>query len=86
MKKWWQFWKKEQPIPTREPKRLPIPEEHLERIFVLSDAYSSAPANADRLARHQLWKTVANIHPEVKTGKWHLSHKTFGIDVVETVE
>lgn len=84
MKKWWQLWKKEEP--TRVPRRLPIPEEHLRRIYELADAYNSAPANADKLAWHVLWKAIAKIYPEVAYGAWRLDLKALWIDVVEIVE
>ena len=84
MKKWWQIWKKEEP--KREPRILQIPKEHLEDIYTLADAYNSAPAKADKLARHKLWKAIAKIRTEVTTGAWRLNLKSLSIEVVEIIE
>lgn len=85
MKKWWQLWKKERPRQQREPRILQIPDEHLRCIYELADAYNSAPANANKLARHKLWEAIAKIHPEVTTGAWRIHLESLSIDVVEIV-
>ncbi len=41
-----------------EPEKLYIPEEHIEKVLELSDAYNSLPGDQDRVAKYRLWRKI----------------------------
>jgi len=51
----WMFWKPE-PEPEPEPEKLYIPEDHIEKVLELFDAYYALPEGQDRVAKFRLWR------------------------------
>jgi subtilisin-like proprotein convertase family protein len=51
-------------------RRLPVPEEHVEKVAELTDAYAKQKTN---VTYYQLWKFIHEIFPETKEGRWQLN-------------
>lgn len=86
-RRWWLFWKKEEKTQQKPQGRvLEIPEEYLERIYALADAYRNKQSPGDNLERYMLWKTIKEIFPEVGKGAWSLDTRPATILIQEETE
>ena len=56
----WKFWKSV-PKAKKEMIKLYIPEENIEEVLALLDAYVALPNKQDNVAHYRLWKTIYSL-------------------------
>jgi hypothetical protein len=86
----WRFWEPNWPwgVPeVEEPKPivLQIPEDRIQEILRLRDAYGALPSQQDQEAFYLLWKAIAEIYPCVRVGRWRLNRTSaLKLEVIQT--